>query len=138
MSILERFELSYAEHGIGNLCAGNKYVWAAEEVFGMFTYDDEMSEFFVKEIFEVIDAIYARINFTYINDNNKYAKYLQVCLMLDQFGWIEWGSSIRGAWLERGPLAKDIIEGVPFTPQNLIILMNFVEEGEENGRTQNP
>ena len=132
MSVLEKFELSYINHGIGNLCAGNAYVWAAEEVFGMFTYDNDISELFVKEIFEVLNVIIERLNFEYIQNEDDYIKYLRVCMLLDRFEWIDWGSSIRGAYLDAGRNAKDIIEGVPFTPDNLVMLMNFVEE-KENG-----
>lgn len=139
MTILEKFEESYETYGFFNICAGNKYVWAAEEVFGMFTYDNKMSELFVKEIFEVLDVIINRTNYEYINKNeDSYIKYLRVCLFLDRLCWLEWGSSIRGAWLDSDNVRfddakKDIIKGVPYTPDNLVMLMNFVEE-KENGQ----
>lgn len=126
-----------------------KYHWAAFNVFGLTTYDGELDELFVKDIIEVCKVIFDRTNYEYILNRENYIKYVLVCQMLDKHNWINWGSSIRGAWFDRsgclGIESKDImdelewwdynleephcvIEKVPFTEENLKALIEFIEE----------
>lgn len=46
-----------------------KYAWLCEEVFGLSTYDDELSMKFGKSILDVMTAIRNRTTFQYIKDN---------------------------------------------------------------------
>ena len=79
----------------------SKYEWVGHNVFNLTTYDGELDELFGKKIIEVIQAILDRRTFEYIgvNDEN-YIAYIIVCQLLNDFKWIDWGTSIRGAWIE--------------------------------------
>jgi hypothetical protein len=117
-----------------------KYHWAASEIFDLTTYDDELDELFVKKIIEVLKVIVKRRNFEYIKDENNYITYILVCQLLEKFNWIEWGTSIRGAWIETyhpncktHPVLQDNfdeygVEEIPCSKENLIALIEFMEE----------
>lgn len=134
----------------------DKYTWAARQVFDLTTYDGSLDERFVKDILEVCKVILENRNFEYIKNEDNYVKYILVCQLLNGFSWIEWGTSIRGAWFdidsrmnwktrETTVYSRDIleelewwehhnephvIEAVPFTVENLIALIEFMEEIE--------
>ena len=79
----------------------SKYQFLSNLVFGLGAYDDEIEEKWGKAIFEVMCAIRDRKTFEYIDiDDTHYERYLLVCQLLNQNNWINWGSSIRGAWFE--------------------------------------
>lgn len=126
-----------------------KYNWAASQIFGLATYDGELDELFVKDIIEVCKVILNRTNYDYILNRENYIKYILVCQMLNEHNWIDWGTSIRGAWFGKCGCpeleSKDIldelewwdynleeprcvIEKVPFTEENLKALIEFMEE----------
>ena len=125
----------------------DKYEWAANHIFDLCTYDAALDEKFVKDIFEVCQVIIDKRNFEYQIDNNNYIKYILVCQILYHFNWINWGTSIRGAWFEDDS-QKDIleetswsqlnektgewdhykIESVPFSIDNLKALIEFMKE----------
>ena len=131
----------------------DKYNWAACKIFDLTTYDSAMDERFVKDILEVCKVILNRETFEYIEDEKNYVKYLVVCQLLCNFRWIEWGTSIRGAFFDvdiyhdwetkqSTVRSRDIlgelewgwgnnphkIEKVPFTVDNLKALIKFMEE----------
>lgn len=130
--VLQIFEDEFAEH-----CDGaeneNKYDWCANYVFMLFTYDEELAEIFIKKIFEVCKAILERKTFEFIKESDeKYRQFIIVCNLLCRFEWINWGTSIRGAWFEKHRSnQKPIIEGdlgtVCFSEENLRLLIEFVE-----------
>ncbi len=107
-----------------------KHEWAASNIFDLATYDGELAELFVNKIFEVCNVILERRNFEYITNRKNYITYILVCQILDKKGWINWGTSIRGAWFEMGETMFESgteNEVVPFTNDNLRILMDFVK-----------
>ena len=129
----------------------SKYQWAASRVFDLTTYDRALDELFVKDIIEVCKVIIERRNFEYIKNRDNYIKYIAVCQILDRFNWLEWGTSIRGAWfevdirhtqlnsepvnysryiideLEWWDSEHHVIESVPFTESNIRDLIKFIE-----------
>lgn len=158
MSNVRDLYRQHCEHYRG--CVGGsdeyiKYEWAAFHVFDLTTYDSDLDKFFVEAIIEVCRAIHERKTFEYIRDGSNYKRFILVCQMLDKFHWIEWGTSIRGAWFdaEHGPhikskvivdedewwgpgydmngdMERHTIEAVPFTEENLMALIEFIEEIE--------
>lgn len=112
----------------------NKYEWAASHVFEICTDDGELDEIFVKKIIEVCRAILESRTFEYIEDKDNYIAYIIVCQLLYEKGWIEWGTSIRGAWFVRNGIesnAKPILSmnlHVPYSIDNLELLFKFLEE----------
>ena len=119
----------------------NKMVFAADVIFGLKTYDDDMSYLFVKNIIEVLKVIINEENFEYIKNKENYVKFLIVCNFLyDKIGCIDWGTSIRGAWLVdycKKPYicewysetsTKTINIKIPYSPQNIIELVEWLED----------
>ena len=152
MDVRKIYEENYQFH-IENLPGAyrNKYNWAATEVFDLTTYDDNLDHLFVEKIVDVCKAILDGQTFEYIGNKDRYVTYILVCQLLDKFHWIEWGTSIRGAWFEEqhgvwgkskdilneqewsstdntGAWVDNVIEKVPFTVDNLKILIEFLEE----------
>lgn len=78
----------------------NKYEWAASHIFNLATYDSKLDEMFVKLILEVCEVILENRNYDYIEDETNYFTFIAVCQRLDSLGWIDWGTSIRGAWFD--------------------------------------
>ena len=147
MNVREIFEWNYAEY-ITNTCGTTKYEWAASYIFDLVTYDGGLDELFVKKIIEVCKVILDKTSYEYIKDENNYINYILVCQILDKFSWIDWGTSIRGAWFGPSYNPRYILEGteityygngkpetkghpdVPFTIENLKKLIKFIETEE--------
>lgn len=87
---------SYKEFGTFE----NKYEWAASHIFNLATYDSDLDEKFVKLILEVCEVILENKNYEYIEDETNYFTFIAVCQRLNSLGWIDWGTSIRGAWFD--------------------------------------
>ena len=154
MTVLEIFRAQYDECKNRVVHELSKYEWAAEYVFNLTTYDGELDKRIVSDIIEVCKVILENRNFEYIKDESNYIKYILVCQWLNEFNWINWGTSIRGAWFEidvyydwktkdetiRSKAIIDElewydtdehkIEAVPFTVENLKVLIEFIEEEE--------
>lgn len=156
MTTLDIYKVNYEEECTRREGGYTKYEWAASNIFDLTTYDGSLDEKFVKAIIEVCKVILDGDNFEYMMDERNYVKYILVCQVLDRFHWIDWGTSIRGAWFERENFApygatepivsKDILEeckwwsaedgewtehvvnAVPFTIDNLRDLVTFMEE----------
>lgn len=151
LSVKERYRAQYEEEKTRFDDIPSKYEWAAGNVFDLTTYDGGLDELFVKTIVEVLKVIRDRHTFEYILDEQNYIKYILVCQLLNGFHWIEWGTSIRGAWFddyhpncrvrpileemewsEWDPEKKEFVEhkinGVAFNEENIKDLIEFLEE----------
>ena len=83
------------ELGIKNI----KFAFLSEVIFGITTYDIDLDIEFGRNILEIMEVISNRENYDYIKyRDNKYKKFIIVANLLDEYGWIEWGTSIRGCW----------------------------------------
>lgn len=112
----------------------NKYEWAASHIFDLTTYDGSLDEMFVKLILEVCDVILEDENYEYIKDETNYFTFIAVCQRLSSLGWIDWGTSIRGAWFEdhQNPMLtiaafKDSVTVYP-CKESIRALLDFMEE----------
>ena len=125
----------------------SKYEWASSEIFNLTTYDGSIDEMLVKHIIEICKVIMNRNNFEYIRNEANYITYILVCQLLDRFHWINWGTSIRGAWFETGidaqqtpiidtnlSVDKHGCDKVSFTYDNLKALIEFMEEDDVNNK----
>lgn len=141
MNVKEKYKDHYIDYCEIFTEAPNKYEWAAREIFGLTTYDGYLDELFVKKIIEVSKVILKRQTFEYIKDENNYITYIVVCQLFEHFNWIDWGTSIRGAWFDgqerHNEKAKAILDvnitacgggEIPFTRDNLKALIEFIEE----------
>ena len=153
LSVKEIYKAQYEEYKSNFDDAPSKYEWAAHNIFDLTTYDGDLDELFVKCIIDVLKVIRDRSNFEYIKDENNYIKYILVCQLLDKFHWIEWGTSIRGAWFDGyhprhmvRPILEEMewsqwddkkkefiehkINGVIFTEDNIKDLIEFLSDDE--------
>lgn len=140
MDVIELYRKEYAFETEVIQKGSTKYTWAATQVFELTTYDRSLEELFVKKIIEVCKAILEGRTFEYIRDESRYVTYILVCQLLEHLNWIEWGTSIRGAWFEEShekyhpsqPILKYLYTNeetsVPFTVDNLKALIEFMEE----------
>ena len=138
MTVLENYKASYDAQRSN---CESKYEWAANYIFDLTTYDGDIDEYFVQTIIEVCEVILEKRNFEYIQFRTNYIKYIVVCQLLDKFGWIDWGTSIRGAWfdeigyqnkdqryiLDLGWGNEDVVD---FSLENLRILIDFIESDD--------
>lgn len=141
MTAKEIFEKDFAN--FEEIQEGNNiYEWAASYIFGLSTYDGELDEHFVKIIIDVCKTIDSRNTFKMIEQSDVYyIAYIIVCQLLKHKNWIDWGTSIRGAWFDYGNRdAEPIYDGggilpdVPFTKDNFATLIDFVEEKSKGER----
>lgn len=141
MTVEEYYKSDYEDYA--SICEGNtKYGWVASNVFDLATYDSSLDELFVKKIIEVCKVILDGLTYEYIHSNDNYIIYILVCQLLDKLNWIEWGTSIRGAWFQESEFKQyrshpilnyyDPDNGhydeIPFTINNLKKLIEFVEK----------
>lgn len=113
----------------------DKYGWVSSEIFELTTYDSSLDKLFVEKICEVCKQINDRKVFEYIKiSRENYITYIVVCQLLKDKGWINWGSSIRGAFFDEfnssSEFILDSMTCIPFTIENLLTLIEFIEEQE--------
>jgi hypothetical protein len=138
MDVLDIYESEYRDYTLYVNHSGTKYEWAANYIFDLCTYDGELDELFVKKIIEICKAIFDKTTYEYMKDKSKYITYILVCQLLDKFNWIDWGTSIRGAWFDdyssnsRAIIDPDFSaygdKKVPFCKTNFKILLDFLEK----------
>jgi len=75
-----------------------KLDWVSENIFEFTTYDDEISIEFGQQMVDVIKALLNVKTYDYIKDN--YKTYLYMVNMPFLRDKIEWGTSIRGSWID--------------------------------------
>lgn len=78
----------------------SKLEFVGEIIFDFTTYDSELDSLFAEEMIEVIESLIDRTTFEYIKDTEKYIRYITMCNMPFLVDKLEWGGSIRGAWLD--------------------------------------
>lgn len=77
-----------------------KLMFLAEILFGIETDDSALSVMLGKDILEVINIIKKGLTFDYIKSEDNYKRYIIIANILNKLDWIEWGTSIRGAWFD--------------------------------------
>lgn len=74
--------------------------FTGSHIFDFTTYDDEMDEMLASKMIEVIDCILNNKTFEYQEDEGNYINYITMVNMPFLKDKINWGTSIRGAWLD--------------------------------------
>jgi hypothetical protein len=98
-------EAEYREHLAIDPDA-TKWEFVAGEVFGLTTYDGEMDELLVKDIIEVFSAIRSKSSYEYISDRANYIKFVTALNLGNCGSWLDWGTSVRGAWFKDDATAQ--------------------------------
>jgi len=81
----------------------NKLEFVGSFVFDFTTYDGgegSTLESLTKDMLEVLKVIYEKRNFEYIKEDKANLRYMTMVNMPFLKDKIEWGTSIRGAWLD--------------------------------------
>ena len=100
----------YQAMNCGN-CDYSKFAFVTDQVFNLCPYDDEVEEIWGHTICDVLFAICCKKNFEYFHtDKTHYHAYLIVCQLLDQYKWIEWGTSIRSCWIYEHEKSRKLIK----------------------------
>jgi hypothetical protein len=82
----------------------SKMEFVGNHIFDFTTYDSELDAKFAMRMFEVLIAIYTGTTFEYHGQSEeKYENYILMCNMPFLDGRLEWGTSIRGAWIDKYP-----------------------------------
>jgi len=88
-------DLDYHDHIIGKL------EWLGNIVFDFVTYDANMDRKWAQKMIEVLSCIIEGKTFDYQDKSqDNYENYLTMVNMDFLSGLLDWGTSIRGAWIE--------------------------------------
>ncbi|WCL51504.1 hypothetical protein [Leptospira sp. GIMC2001] len=93
MDFKQLIEKQFEEQGL------EKYEFLSS-IFEITTYDDELEKLLVDEVCEVIEVLLEQRNFEYIKDPDNYLKFIRALNSFFLRDKIQWGTSIRGAWIE--------------------------------------
>lgn len=77
-----------------------KQTFLSDAIVGLTTDDAELSKLFGEYILDTLIQIRNQTTFEYIKNEENYKKYITCCNFIEK--WIEWGTSIRGAWFDLG------------------------------------
>ena len=97
-NFIEILEKEYQEENEYNECLGSRLDFIGETIFNFTMYDGDASERFALKMIEVIECIINRTTFEYQKEN--YDNYLTMVNMPFLVNKLDWGGSIRGAWLD--------------------------------------
>jgi hypothetical protein len=97
-NFIEILEKEYQEQKECNECLGSRLDFIGETIFNFTMYEGDASERFASKMIEVIESIINRTTFEYQKEN--YDNYLTMVNMPFLVDKLEWGGSIRGAWLD--------------------------------------
>jgi hypothetical protein len=97
-NFIEILEKEYQEQKEYNECLGSRLDFIGETIFNFTMYDGDASERFALKMIKVIESLINRTTFEYQKEN--YDNYLTMVNMPFLVDKLEWGCSIRGAWLD--------------------------------------
>ena len=97
-NFIEILEKEYQEENEYSECLGSRLDFIGETIFNFTMYDGDASERFALKMIEVIECIINRTTFEYQKEN--YDNYLTMVNMPFLADKLDWGGSIRGAWLD--------------------------------------
>jgi hypothetical protein len=96
--ILEKI---YQEEKKYSICLSSRLDFIGETIFNFTTYDSDANEHFSLKMIEVIECIINKKTFEYQKENKEnYYNYLTMVNIPFLFNKLDWGGSIRGAWLD--------------------------------------
>lgn len=109
-------------------CDLNKYEFVGDEIFNFVTYDNFYTIKLTMHMLEVLDVLIKKYNYSYLKEEDQYSNYLLMINMPFLINKIEWGTSIKGAWLDESKLYEilqvEIQDIVPF----IKTLLEWVKE----------
>jgi len=104
-----------------------KCIFLSSAIIGITTYDDELSKEYGKMILDTLIQIKNRTTFEYIKDKENYRKFILSCNFIQN--WIEWGTSIRGAWFNTGDgkiVPDEYLGNIGYKEDHIVITDDFM------------
>jgi len=105
-----------------------KCIFLSSAIIGITTYDDELSKEFGKMILDTLIQIKNRTTFEYIKNKENYKNFILSCNFIQD--WLEWGTSIRGAWFNVGDgkiVTYEALSNVSYEEDGIRITDEFME-----------
>lgn len=93
-------EFSYKVESECGDCKESRFDFLDKAIFDLTTYDSGISDFLVRRIVNVCEAINNKTTFEYIENEENYLWYITVLNFNFFNNKLSWGTSIRGAWWE--------------------------------------
>lgn len=106
------------------------YEFVAHNIFHFYSYCNIPDLMYADDMIGVLRAIAESKTFEYIEEMDDYYKYAIMCDKLDDLGWIDWGTSIRGAFLTENE--KYMIDNCKTIKVNFASVMALIELAEED------
>jgi hypothetical protein len=107
----------------------SRKAFIADEIFDITTYDDDLSEEYCDRILEVLKVIYLHETFDYIEIESNYRNYIDITNMGNIQSMLEWGTSIRGAWLDTSMECFKIGENQIYNAESLYLaILEFLKD----------
>src|ERR1700742_4971988 len=75
-----------------------KVVWLSTWIFNFDTYDEKVAQLFGSQMIDTIESLLNRTTYEYIK--NSEITFITMVNMPFLKGKLEWGVSIRGAWID--------------------------------------
>jgi len=104
MKYIEQLKKSYEEAmAFNDCCPESRSEFVGNYVFGFTTYDSDKGsalESLTNDMLEVLKVILEKRNFEYLENEDNYMKYMTMVNMPFLIDKLQWGTSIRGAWLD--------------------------------------
>ena len=100
--------------------------------FNFYSYVVEIDQYYTLNMCKVLKAIVSRETFDYAEYD--YWTFAIMCDKLDDLGWIEWGTSIRGCWLNeytgygKQIYLDDLIKKIPVCFASVVALIELADE----------
>ena len=79
----------------------NKYDFL-NELFSFAVYDSDIEKQMVKDMVEVLRAILNGETYEYVKNPRRHKKYIHMVNTPFLYHKLDWGTSVRGAWLDNG------------------------------------
>ena len=92
--------LKRIKEGFGENEELDKYEYASMYLFDFTTYDGEIDKLFCTKMSEVMAAILSNKTYDYIENEDNYLNYMYMINMPFLVETIDWGTSVRGAWID--------------------------------------
>jgi len=97
--IIENYTKCFLELECMEDCKELRQYYFIDDLLDYPTYDSEIATDICRDVVDVLKVILDRKTFEYIKNPCDYKKYIMVCDKLNELNMIDWGTSIRGAWL---------------------------------------
>lgn len=146
--VLDIYKREYDSYVADVELSATKYEWAAAIVFDIYTDDVEIDGGIASHIIQICKVISGRIDrHDFLEDQVNYNIYMIICQFLRYRHWIRWDKALRDCWFTNDivdcpdPIIDNEIypeDGsvevvrVPFSEENLLLLIDFIEEELED------